>query len=95
MLYTGYFNDINESIGEELEKYKNPRNLCSGSVRQLDPKITKDRHVKLIAFSLVEYGGDDKINKTYTSQMDYLDALGFDTVKRKKVDKNKIATLNF
>lgn len=84
------FNKINDEIDDGFEKYKNPRNLCSGSVRQLDPKITKGRHVRLIAFSLVEYDGDEKINKTYTSQMGLLDSLGFDTVKRIVVDKNNI-----
>lgn len=47
------FEKINSEIPDEGAKYKNPRNLCSGSVRQLDPKITKARHVKCIIFSLV------------------------------------------
>lgn len=47
------FNKINETISEAAAKYKNPRNLCSGSVRQLDPAITKSRHVNLVAFALV------------------------------------------
>ncbi len=47
------FERINEEIGEVDAKYKNPRNLCSGSVRQLDPSVTKERGVEFFAFSLV------------------------------------------
>ena len=47
------FNKINESFPEG-EKYKNPRNLCSGSVRQLNNEITAKRNVKFFAFSLVK-----------------------------------------
>ena len=47
------FDLINAEIPDEAVKYKNPRNLCSGSVRQLDPLITRKRHVKCIIFSLV------------------------------------------
>ena len=47
------FKKINETIADADAKYKNPRNLCSGSVRQLDPKVTKSRHVNLTAFALV------------------------------------------
>ncbi|MBR3375977.1 MAG: NAD-dependent DNA ligase LigA, partial [Firmicutes bacterium] len=45
------FERINASITDEGAKYKNPRNLCSGSVRQLDPAITKQRRVRFFAFS--------------------------------------------
>ena len=90
------FNKINDEIGIGFEKYKNPRNLCSGSVRQLDPNITKKRNVKLIAFSLVEIGTDKKtkeeqnINKTYENQLKFLDELGFTIVTNKKVTKENI-----
>ena len=90
------FNKINDEIGIGLEKYKNPRNLCSGSVRQLDPNITKKRNVKLVVFSLVEIGLDKKtkeeqnINKTYENQLKFLDELGFTTVTHKKVTKEDI-----
>ena len=50
------FEKINEVLSEE-EKYKNPRNLCSGSVRQLNNEITAQRHVTFFAFSLVEAEG--------------------------------------
>lgn len=59
------FNKINEELDQEDEKYKNPRNLCSGAVRQLDPNITKKRHVKLYAFALVEFNGDEDTIKKY------------------------------
>ena len=90
------FEKINNEIAEGIEKYKNPRNLCSGSVRQLDPNITKKRNVRLVIFSLVEIGTDkktkeeEKINKTYESQLDFLDELGFTTVTHKKVNKDNI-----
>ena len=48
------FEKINAKLPEEGEKYKNPRNLCSGSVRQLDSRITAERNVRFHAFSLVE-----------------------------------------
>ena len=47
------FERINEELPEEGAKYKNPRNLCSGSVRQLDPKVTKERRVQISLLSLV------------------------------------------
>ncbi|MBR3288290.1 MAG: NAD-dependent DNA ligase LigA [Lachnospiraceae bacterium] len=90
------FKKINDEMSDGLEKYKNPRNLCSGSVRQLDPNITKKRNVKLVIFSLVEIGGDkktkeeEKVNATYESQLNFLDDLGFETVIHKPVNKNNI-----
>ena len=86
------FNEINENIEDGEEKFKNPRNLCSGAIRNLDPKITRDRNVRVIIFSLVDYDGPDnkKVNKTFENQMNFLDGIGFDTVIRKKVDKDNI-----
>ena len=51
------FKKINEEIGDIDAKYKNPRNLCSGSVRQLNNEITASRHVRFYAFSLVKADG--------------------------------------
>ena len=48
------FHKINAQIEDIDAKYKNPRNLCSGSVRQLDAKVTKERNVHFYAFSLVQ-----------------------------------------
>ncbi|MBR0038739.1 MAG: NAD-dependent DNA ligase LigA [Lachnospiraceae bacterium] len=90
------FKKINDEMSDGLEKYKNPRNLCSGSVRQLDPNITKKRNVKLVIFSLVEIGTDkktkeeEKINSTYENQLAFLDDLGFETVFHKLVTKENI-----
>ena len=86
------FNIINENMTDDDAKYKNPRNLCSGSVRQLDPKITKERNVRLCAFSLVEHDKDldNNIDKTYENQMDFLSELGFEVVIHKPVTKNNI-----
>ena len=90
------FEKINNEITLGLEKYKNPRNLCSGSVRQLDPNITKKRNVKLVIFSLVEIGSENKtsdekkINSTYENQLNFLDSIGFETVLHKKVDSKNL-----
>ena len=96
------FDKINDELGVGFEKYKNPRNLCSGSVRQLDPNITKKRNVRLVIFSLVEIGSkektkeEEKINSTFENQMSFLDDLGFETVFRKKVNKDNILdTIDF
>ena len=74
------FNRMNEEI-EEDAKYKNPRNLASGSVRQLDPRVTRTRCVNLIAFSLIEAEGFDDGN-SFMEQMAFLDRQGFETVER-------------
>lgn len=51
------FEKINEEIEDVDAKYKNPRNLCSGSVRQLNSAVTAGRHVQFFAFSLVKADG--------------------------------------
>ena len=89
------FKKINDEIYIEDEKYKNPRNLCSGSVRQLNPKITKERNVRFVAFALVDIEKTDdidieRINETYMYQMEFLDKLGFETVERKLVNELNI-----
>ncbi len=80
------FNRINESLSEE-EKYKNPRNLCSGSVRQLNPAITAKRNVRLYAFTLVEGGQDFE---TKEEQLKWLEEKGFKVVEHKKVTAENI-----
>ncbi len=77
------FEKINAEIEDDAEKYKNPRNLCSGSVRQLDPSVTKKRHVKVIIFSLVS--AEDKEFSYITDQFDFLETLGFSVVPHYKV----------
>jgi len=81
------FENINASIELESEKYKNPRNLCSGSVRQLNNRITKERHVRFVAFSLIS-----NINEleTRTNEMDFLQKLGFEVVEHEQVNENNI-----
>ena len=77
------FERINASISDEGAKYKNPRNLCSGSVRQLDPAVTKQRRVRFYAFSLVSAEGREFT--TRKEQFDWLAAQGFQVVEHKLV----------
>lgn len=74
------FQKINESIPEAEAQYKNPRNLCSGSVRQLDPGITRERAVYFNAFALVKAEGVDFRNSR-EAQFRFLAAMGFDVVE--------------
>jgi len=78
------FERINETIEDVDAKYKNPRNLCSGSVRQLNNKITKQRDVYFYAFNLVTAEGVDFKNSRQ-EQMNWLASLGFDVVQNKEV----------
>ena len=77
------FEEINKEIEDSESKYKNPRNLCSGSVRQLNSEVTANRNVRFIAFALIEC--DENIN-SLNGQLDWLDGQGFETVERKLVD---------
>lgn len=83
------FEKINKEIKEEDNKYKNPRNLCSGSVRQLNNEITAKRNVKFYAFSLVATEGVDFKNSR-EEQLMFLKEQGFDIVEYKKVDRDNI-----
>ena len=78
------FEKINETIGDADAKYKNPRNLCSGSVRQLNNEITAKRNVRFYAFSLVSAEGVDFQNSREV-QFQWLNAQGFDVVEHRKV----------
>lgn len=84
------FERINESIPELDAKYKNPRNLCSGSVRQLDSRITKERNVRFYAFGLVSAEGMDFDNSRKNQQL-WLEGLGFDIVGFREVDSSDVA----
>ena len=75
------FEEINKTIEDADSKYKNPRNLCSGSVRQLDSSVTADRNVRFIAFALIE--SDDDLGNSVNGQLNWLDEQGFETVERK------------
>ena len=74
------FEKINAEIEEVDAKYKNPRNLCSGSVRQLNNEITAKRNVQFFAFSLVKAEGVDFENSRI-SQMNWLRTQGFEVVE--------------
>ena len=74
------FEKINEAISEADAKYKNPRNLCSGSVRQLDSAVTAQRHVQFHAFSLVEAVGEE-FGNSRKAQFEFLKNQGFSVVE--------------
>ncbi len=74
------FEKINASIEDADAKYKNPRNLCSGSVRQLNNEITARRNVRFYAFSLVSAEGADFKN-SHEFQFEWLKEQGFDVVE--------------
>jgi DNA ligase (NAD+) len=74
------FEAINRSIEDVDARYKNPRNLCSGSVRQLNNAVTAQRNVRFYAFSLVSAQGEDMHNSR-AYQLDWLSGQGFDVVE--------------
>lgn len=78
------FEKINAEIADEAAKYKNPRNLCSGSVRQLNNEITAKRNVYFYAFALVRAEGAD-FDNSREKQFLWLKSQGFDVVKYRKV----------
>lgn len=83
------FEKINEEIGDADAKYKNPRNLCSGSVRQLNNEVTAKRNVRFYSFSLVRADGVDfKNSRLY--QMQWLKSQGFDVVENHAVTAETI-----
>ncbi|MDD3570395.1 MAG: NAD-dependent DNA ligase LigA [Lachnospiraceae bacterium] len=82
------FKKINEELSDD-EKYKNPRNLCSGTVRQLNSEIAAKRNVMFYAFSLVSANGKE-FDDFKTHQMDWLLSLGFDVVEHKIVTAQTI-----
>ncbi len=82
------FEKINAEIEDVDAKYKNPRNLCSGSVRQLNNEITAKRNVYFYAFNLVEAQNRDFAYRR--EQFEFLKKLGFDVVEYHSVDKTSI-----
>ena len=85
------FEKINDEIPEEGAKYKNPRNLCSGSVRQLNNEITAKRHVRFIAFNFVGADGDSETDfKLRSEQFEFLRNQGFEVVEYYKVSESDI-----
>ena len=92
------FEKINAEIPDADAKYKNPRNLCSGSVRQLDPKVTARRRVQCIIFNLVSADpapafsadGSEQLSlfetaDTFMGRFDWLSSLGFTVVEHELV----------
>lgn len=83
------FEKINNSIEDVEAKYKNPRNLCSGSVRQLNNEITASRSVNFFAFNLVK-ADDVDFNNARSEQFEFLRKQGFDVVEYKMVTPDTI-----
>ena len=83
------FEKINEEIEDVDAKYKNPRNLCSGSVRQLNNEITANRLVHFMAFSLVSAPGQD-FGNSRIRQMEWLKEQGFEVVEYKVVTRDSL-----
>ncbi|MBO4478587.1 MAG: NAD-dependent DNA ligase LigA [Lachnospiraceae bacterium] len=86
------FDVVNASLPEGEEKYKNPRNLCSGSVRQLNSAVTAARRVRFYAFALIsaEEDGSEKEFTLVTDQFDWLAKQGFDVVEHYKVTSDSV-----
>ncbi len=82
------FEKLNREIEEEQAKYKNPRNLCSGSVRQLDNQVTAGRNVRFFAFSLVR--ADVDFHNVRKEQFAFLQEQGFEVVEYREVEPENI-----
>lgn len=83
------FDKINSSIEDVDSKYKNPRNLCSGTVRQLNNEITAKRNVHFFAFNMLDIG-DKLVDSTIKDKFAFLMGLGFDVVEHQDVNASNI-----
>jgi DNA ligase (NAD+) len=83
------FDRINDAIDEADAKYKNPRNLCSGSVRQLNSRVTAERNVNFFAFTLSQ-APDVDFENSRENQMKWMADQGFDVVEYVRVDKDSL-----
>lgn len=83
------FAKINDSLGENAAQYKNPRNLCSGSVRQLNSEITAARNVRFYAFSLVKADGVE-FGNSRLNQFSFLQEQGFEVVEHRIADSGNL-----
>lgn len=83
------FKKINNEIEDVNAKYKNPRNLCSGSVRQLNNEIASERNIHFYAFSLVRADKED-FNNSRIAQLNWLKSQGFGVVEFRKVNSFNI-----
>ena len=84
------FEKMNGGYSDDEGQYKNPRNLCSGSVRQLDSKITAERNVNCIIFSLISTS-DDILPNSVIERFKWLKSLGFEVVESVKVNKENLS----
>ena len=84
------FERMNEEIVDVSARYKNPRNLCSGSVRQLDNRIAAERNIRFYAFGLVKAGGVDFENSR-EKEFVFLAEQGFEVVEYRKVTPETMA----
>ena len=83
------FERINSEMPDTDAHYKNPRNLCSGSVRQLNNEVTARRHVRFYAFSLVRAEGED-FHNSHEAQMKWLAKQGFEVVEYRMVTADEV-----
>lgn len=83
------FEKMNAEIEDAEAKYKNPRNLCSGSVRQLNNEITAKRNVRFYAYSLISAGNEDFRN-SQEEQFKFLQEQGFEVVEHYLVTEENI-----
>ena len=87
------FENINKKIEDVDARYKNPRNLCSGSVRQLSSEVTAQRSVRFYAFALVsarENGSAPDFGNSRRKQFEFLATQGFDVVEYREVDAENV-----
>ena len=83
------FKKLNETIADVDARYKNPRNLCSGSVRQLNSEVTAKRNVQFFAFALIVAEGES-FHNSCLEQFEWLEKQGFDVVEHVKVTKDSL-----
>lgn len=83
------FARINDTIEDVEAKYKNPRNLCSGTVRQLNSRITAERNVYFFAFNLVEVADVD-FHNSMEERFRWLGQMGFEVVEYQRVNQASI-----
>ena len=83
------FEQINREIGDADSKYKNPRNLCSGSVRQLNSQVTAERYVNFVAFALIN-ADDVDFGNSIEQQYKWMESQGFQVVEYRVVTRNSM-----
>ncbi len=83
------FEQINREIEDADSKYKNPRNLCSGSVRQLNSQVTAERNVNFVAFALIN-ADDVDFGNSIEQQYKWMESQGFQVVEYRVVTRNSV-----